>query len=101
MLDEIAPKTVHKEEGDWQRKRSKTLNYIKPIVNTNKNTESFLETSPVQKEVTLSEDKPSQRNCQNQLSHPSLSDIKQEYQENVIQEKIHIQWNLNEDLKYC
>ena len=30
------------------------------------------------------EDNPSQRNCQNQLSHPNLSYIEQEFQKNLI-----------------
>ena len=34
------------------------------------------------------EDNPSQRNCQNQLSHPSFSHIEQECQESFIQGKI-------------
>ena len=46
------------------------------------------------------EDNPSHRNCQNQLSHPSLSQIEQECQESLIQGKIHIQQNWNEGLKY-
>ena len=71
-------------------KRSKTLSEVKPVENINKNLQSFLEISPVQKEVLLShklrdhayeyqnpfglkEDNLSQRNCQNQLSHPGLS----------------------------
>ena len=34
MLDEIESKTLHKdEEGDQQRKRSKTLSEIKPFEN--------------------------------------------------------------------
>ena len=33
----------------------------------------------------------SQRNCQNQLSHPGLSHTEQECQENLIQGKIHYQ----------
>ena len=36
----------------------------------------------------LKEDNPSQRNCQNQLSHPSLSHIEQECEESLIQGKI-------------
>ena len=43
---------------------------------------------------------PSQRNCQNQLSHPSLSHIEQECQKRLIQGKIHIQQNLNEGREY-
>ena len=99
-------------------KRSKTLSEVKPVENINKNLQSFLEISPVQKEVLLShklrdhayeyqnpfelkEDNPSQRNCQNQLSHPSLShDIEQECQESLIQEKIYIQQIWNEGLEY-
>ena len=45
------------------------------------------------------EDNPSQKNCQNQLSHPSLSHIEQECQESLTQGKILIQQNSNEDLK--
>ena len=48
----------------------------------------------------LKEDNPSQRNCQNQLSHPGLSHIEQECQESLMQGKIHIQQNWNEDLEY-
>ena len=48
----------------------------------------------------LKEDNPSQRNCQNQLSHQSLSPIDQECQESKIQGKIHIQQNWNEGLEY-
>ena len=35
-------------------KRSKTLSEVKPIENISKNLQSFLEISPVQKEVLLS-----------------------------------------------
>ena len=35
----------------------------------------------------LKEDNLSQRNCQNQLSHPGLSHIEKESQESLIQEK--------------
>ena len=48
----------------------------------------------------LKEDNPSQRNCQNQLSHPSLSHIEPECQESLIQGKIHIQQNSNNGLEY-
>ena len=49
MLDEIESKTVHKdEEGDWQRKRSKTLSEVE---NISKNLQSFLEINTVQKKV--------------------------------------------------
>ena len=87
-------------------KRSKTLYEVKPVENINENLQSFLEISPVQKEVLLShklrdhayeyqnpfelkEDNLPQRNCQNQLSHPGLSHTEQECQESLIQEKIH------------
>ena len=90
---------------------------VKPVENINKNLQSFLEISPVQKEVLLShklrdhayeyqnpfelkEDNLSQRNCQNQLSHPGLSHTKQECQESLIQGKIHNQQNSNEGLEY-
>ena len=46
----------------------------------------------------LKKDNLSQRNCQNQLSHPGLSHIEQEYQESFIQGKIHNQQNSNEGL---
>ena len=41
----------------------------------------------------LKEDNPSQRNCENQLSHASLS---QQCYESLIQGKMQIQQNLNE-----
>ena len=46
------------------------------------------------------EDNPSQRNCQNQLSHPSLSHREQECQESLIPENIYIQQNWNEGITY-
>ena len=72
--------------------RSKTLSELKPVENINKNMQSFLEISPMQKEVLLShklrdhayeyqnpfglkEDNLSRRNCQNQLSHPGLGNV--------------------------
>ena len=98
-------------------KRSKTLSEVKPVENTSKNLQSFPEISPVQKEVLpshnlrdhaygyknpfrLKEDNFSQRNCQNQLSHPGLSHIEQECQESLIQGKIHSQQNSSEGLEY-
>ena len=98
-------------------RKSKTLSEVKPVENISKNLQSFLEISPVQKEVLLShklrdhayeyqnpfelkEDNLSQRNCQNQLGHPSLSHIEQECKESLIQENIHIQQNWNKGLKY-
>ena len=56
MLDEIESKTVHKETKKVinREKRSKTLSEVKPVENISKNLQSFLEVSPVQKEVLLS-----------------------------------------------
>ena len=52
MLDEIESKTVHKDKEVIDRgKRSKTLSEVKPVENISKNLQSFLEISPVQKEV--------------------------------------------------
>ena len=93
-------------------KRRKTLSEVKPVKNISKNLQSFLEISHVRKEVLLShtlqshvyeqwnllglkEDNPSQINCQNQLSHLSLSHTEQESQKSLIQGKIHIQQNWN------
>ena len=45
MLDEIESNTEHKAE-EWSE--------IKPVENISKNLQSFLEKSPVQKEVLLS-----------------------------------------------
>ena len=86
-------------------KRIKTLSEVKPVENISKNLQSFLEISPVQKEVLLShklrdhayeylnlfglkEDNLSHRNCQNQLSHLGLSHTEQKRQESLIQGKI-------------
>ena len=97
-------------------KRSKTLSEVKPVENINKNLQSFIEISPMQKEVLhshklqdhayeyqnpfeLKEDNLSQRKSQNQLSHPGLSHL-EECQESLIQGKIHNQQNSNEGLKY-
>ena len=99
-------------------KRSKTLSEVKLVENISKNLQSFLEVSPMEKEVLLShklqdhayeqyehislfaltEDNLSERNCWNQLSNPSLSDIELECQEHLIQGKIHIQRNWNKGL---
>ena len=51
MLDEIESKSMHKDEEGDRGKRSKTLNEVKPVENISKNLQSFLEISPVQKEV--------------------------------------------------
>ena len=62
--------------------RSKTLSEVKPVKNVSKNLQSFLEISLMHVSsrilLDLKEDSPSQRNCQNQLSYPGLSDIEQE-----------------------
>ena len=118
MLGEIASRTMNKDEGVINRgKRSKTLSEVKPIKKSSKNLQNFLEISPMQKEVLpshqlqhhayesqnpfgLKEDNLSERNCQNQLSHPSLPHKEIECQESLIQGKIHIQQNLSEDLEY-
>ena len=98
-------------------KRSKTLSEVNQVENISKNLQSFLEISPAQKEdlpshklrghayeyynpFGLKEDNLSQRNCQNQLSHPGFSHREQECQESLIQGKIHSQQNSNEGLKY-
>ena len=98
-------------------KRSKTLREVEQVENISKNQKSFLEVSPVQKEdlpshklrdhayeyynlFGLNEDNLSQRNCQNQLSHPGLSHIEQECQESFTQGKIRNQQNSNEGLEY-
>ena len=98
-------------------KRSKKLSEVKPVENISKNPQSFLEINPVQEEVFpsqklqedayewlnlfgLKEDNPSQRNCENQLRHPSLSNIEPERQEKLIQGKILIQQISNEGLEY-
>ena len=46
------------------------------------------------------EDNFSERNCQNQSSHPGLSHLEQECQESLIQGKIGNQQNSNEGLEY-
>ena len=73
-------------------KRSKTLCEVKAAKNISKNLQSFIEISPMQKEVLplhelqdhmyeyqnpfgLKEDNLSRRNCQNQLSHPGLGNV--------------------------
>ena len=54
MLDEIESKTMHKDEKVIDRgKRSKTLIEVKTVENISKNLQSFLEISPVEKEVLL------------------------------------------------
>ena len=54
MLDEIESKTMQKMKKVIGRgKRSKTLSEVKPVENISKNLQSFLEKSPMQKEVLL------------------------------------------------
>ena len=54
MLDEIVSKTVHHAKKVIDRgKRSKTLSEVKPVKNISKNLHSFLEISPMQKEILL------------------------------------------------
>ena len=48
----------------------------------------------------LKEDNLSQRNCQNQLSHPGSSNTQQECQRSLIQGTIHNEQNSNEGLEY-
>ena len=47
-------KKVKKKKVIDRGKRSKTLSQVKPVENMRKNLQSFLEVSPVQKEVLLS-----------------------------------------------
>ena len=52
MLDGIVSKTMYKIEDDRLRKKKlKKLNKVKPIQNISENPLSFLEMSPVQKDV--------------------------------------------------
>ena len=110
MLEKSKSLSIKMKKATDRGKRSKKLSEVKPVENISKNPQSFLEINPVQKEVLpshklqehvyqyqnpfgLKEDSLSQRNCQSQLSHPSLSHIERECQESLIQEKIHIQQN--------
>ena len=85
------------KKGIDRGKKSKTLSGVKPVENISKNLQNFLEISPMQKEVLpshklgdhayeqknpfiLRQDNLSQRNYQNQLSHPGLFHIEQECQ---------------------
>ena len=54
MLAKIESKTVHKDEVINRGKRSKTLSEVKRVKNISKNLQTFLEISPVEKEVLLS-----------------------------------------------
>ena len=94
-------------------KRSKTLSEVKPIENISKNVQSFLEIIPMQKEsffhincetmhmsTRIPSEYLSQRDFQNQLSHPGLSHTEQECEEILIQGKTHNQQYSNEGLEY-
>ena len=119
MLYEIEQKAMPEdEEGDQQRKKKQDTEWSTASQKKiSKNLLSFLEIRLMQKEVLashklqdheyeyqnpfeLKEYNLSQRNCQNQLSHPGLSHIKQECQKSLIQGKIHNQQKSKEDLKY-
>ena len=54
MLAKIESKTVHKDEVINRGKRIKTLSEVKRFKNISKNPQTFLEISPVEKEVLLS-----------------------------------------------
>ena len=52
MFDKLELKTLYKtKEVINRQKRSKKLNYIKPVQNINNNMQSFLQMRPVQKQV--------------------------------------------------
>ena len=89
-------------------KSSKRLNKVKPVKNINKNLHAEFSRDKCERKSFLHINKqdhasikiflnqrknPSQRNCQNQLIHLSLSHIEQEYRESLIQGKICIQLN--------
>ena len=54
MLAKIESKTVHKDEVINRGKRSKTLSEVKRVENISKNLQTFLEISPMEKQVLLS-----------------------------------------------
>ena len=54
MLAKIESKTVHEDEVINRGKRSKTLSEVKRVKNISKYLQTFLEISPVEKEVLLS-----------------------------------------------
>ena len=103
---------LHKDKVIDRGKRSKTLSEVKQVKNVIKNLQSFLEIRPLQKEVLSSCNlqnyayekqnpfKFKEDNHQEILSHPCLSLVEPECWRNLIQEKIQIQQNLNEDHKY-
>ena len=61
---------------------------------------NYKTTHEYQNPFRLKEDNLSQRNCQNQLSHPDLSHTDKERQKSLIQGKIWNQQNLNEGTEY-
>ena len=107
---------VSKDKMIDGRKRSKTKNEVKPVENINKNQLNFLEIDPVQKEVLRSckirpciwvidsvrvkGRKPLTDKLTEWIKSSKFVSIKQECQETLIQGKIHIQQNWNEDLEY-
>ena len=54
MLAKMESKTVHKDEVINRGKRSKTLSEVKRVENISKNLQTFLEISPMEKQVLLS-----------------------------------------------
>ena len=88
-----------------KEKRSKRLNEVRPFENINKNPHSLLDISSEQKKVSPShkvqdhvqeeqnpfgskEDNPTQRNCKNQLSHPSLTHISKNVRRKWFKERL-------------
>ena len=81
------------------------MSEVKPVKNISKNLQGFLDklqdhAYEYLNPFELKEDNLSQKNCQNQLSHPGLSHTEQECQKSLIQGKIHNQQNSNEGLEY-
>ena len=54
MLAKMESKTMHKDEVINRGKRSKTLSEVKRVENISKNLQTFLEISPMEKQVLLS-----------------------------------------------
>ena len=82
-------------------KPKKKLNEVKPVENKYESCEFSSDKSHAkgklqdhayewQNSSELKEDNPSQRNCQHQLCHPSLSHIEHQCQESFVQGKTHI-----------
>ena len=49
----------------------------KKVINTRKRSKALSEVKPIKNPFRLKENKPSHRNCLNQLSHPRLSHMEQ------------------------